>query len=144
VQPEGDSFTLLGVSFDPKLIMADSIHDCAVQASWKLRTLLKTRRYYNDSELIGLFKAHILAFLEYRTPAFYHASTTALLPLDRILAQFLKRIGITEIESLMNFNLAPLAVRRDIAMLGLIHRTLLKKARAISIAFSKSAPLRIR
>ena len=33
VEPEGDSFTLLGVSFDPKLIMAASIHDCAVQAS---------------------------------------------------------------------------------------------------------------
>ena len=38
---------------------------------------------------------------------------------------FLKEIGIDEVTALLVFNLAPLSLRRDIAMLGLIHRTIL-------------------
>ena len=34
----------------------------------------------------------------------------------------LKIVHATEIEALLHFNLAPLSTRRDIAMLGLIHR----------------------
>ena len=40
---------------------------------------------------------------------------------------FLRDIGIDEITALVTFHLAPLATRRDIAMLGLIHRTILGK-----------------
>ena len=38
---------------------------------------------------------------------------------------FLAEIGIDDVTALCNFNLAPLSLRRDIAMLGLIHRTAL-------------------
>ena len=37
------------------------------------------------------------------------------------------RLGISHEESLMHFNMAPLDIRRDIAQLGLIHRSVLKK-----------------
>ena len=40
---------------------------------------------------------------------------------------FLQDIGIDEITALVTFHLAPLATRRDIAMLGLIHRAILCK-----------------
>ena len=66
-----------------------------------------------------------MSFIEYRTPGIYHASTTVLAPLDRILDRFLGDLHITALEVLLNFNLAPLSCRRDIAMLGLIHRTVL-------------------
>ena len=40
--------------------------------------------------------------------------------------RLLVRLGITHEEALMNFNLAPLNSRRDIASLGLLHRAVLR------------------
>ena len=40
-------------------------------------------------------------------------------------SRFLKDLNMDVIDALMHFNLAPLESRRDIAMLGLIHRTVL-------------------
>ena len=42
-------------------------------------------------------------------------------------ARFLRDIGVDDIIALDKFNLAPLSTRRDMAMLGLIHRTVLGK-----------------
>ena len=47
--------------------------------------------------------------------------------LDAIQTRFLKELGVSETEALMNFGLAPLRLRRDIAMLGVIHRSVLGK-----------------
>ncbi len=124
-EPEGENFKVLGLEFDPKLSMRFCVQSCVSEASWRFRSLLRTRRFYNDAELVGLFKAHVLSFLEYRTPGVYHAASTTLLPLDRVLSKFLRDIGVSDVESLVVFNLAPLCSRRDIAMLGVIHRSLL-------------------
>ena len=43
--------------------------------------------------------------------------------LDRVQMRFLKDAGAEEADALMYFNLAPLSVRRDIAMMGVLHRT---------------------
>ena len=40
---------------------------------------------------------------------------------------FLQNAGISEIDAVVHFHLAPLSVRRDIAMLGVIHRAVLGK-----------------
>ena len=45
--------------------------------------------------------------------------------LDRIQDRFLEELGLSAAEALLKHNLAPLSTRRDIAMLGLIHRTVL-------------------
>ena len=47
--------------------------------------------------------------------------------LDRVQDKFLEDVGITSQDSLLQFNLAPLASRQDIAMLDLVHRALLRK-----------------
>ena len=47
--------------------------------------------------------------------------------LDAVQDKFLKDVGVDLVTALADFNLAPLAVRRDIAMLGVIHRTVLGK-----------------
>jgi hypothetical protein len=91
-QPEGDNFKVLGLEFDAKLSMRACIHSCVTEAGWRFRSLLRTKRFYNDAELIGLFKSHTLSFLEYRTPGVYHAATTILWPLDRVLTKFLSDI----------------------------------------------------
>ena len=45
--------------------------------------------------------------------------------LDGVLTSFLRKVGISEIDAIVNFKLAPLASRRDIVMLGVIHRAVL-------------------
>ena len=69
----------------------------------------------------------MLSYVEYRTPAVYHATCTVLKPLDQLQERFVHETVVTTLEALMEFNLAPLSTRRDIAMLGLIHRTVLRK-----------------
>jgi hypothetical protein len=123
----GSNFKLLGVPFDTELSMACAVSELVSAASWKLRVILRTRRFYSDADLVLFFKAHLLSFLEYRTPAIYHATRVVLSRLDAVQSRFLRDIGIDEITALVTFHLAPLATRRDIAMLGLIHRTILGK-----------------
>ncbi len=120
-------FKMLGVSFDSELSMSQAVAEIVTAAGWKMRTLLRTRRYYTDSDLIVLYKAHLLSFLEYRTPAIYHATRVVLNKLDAVQSKFLSDVGVDEVTALAEFHLAPLCVRRDIAMLGLIHRTMLGK-----------------
>jgi hypothetical protein len=123
--PSGDAFRLLGIVWDVRLTMSDAIAEVVMEANWKMQTILRTRRFYSDAELRGLFKAHLLSYLEYRTAAVYHARRDVLERLDRVQNRFLRDCGVDEKTALFSFNLAPLAVRRDIAMLGLIHRTVL-------------------
>jgi len=125
--PLGDNFRLLGVDFDLGLTMSDAVSEIVEAAAWKLRTLLRTKRFYTDSDLITLYKAHLLSFLEYRTPAVYHATKEVLKRLDAVQSKFLKDIGVDEVTALIQFRLAPLSSRRDMAMLGLIHRAVLGK-----------------
>ena len=73
------------------------------------------------------YKARVLSYVEYRTPAVYHATDTVLEQLDRVQAGFVNRRGLTEVEALVEFRLAPLNCRRDMAMLGVLHRAALKK-----------------
>ena len=121
-EPEGASVKLLGVNFDTGLSMNIAIHECVVDVGWKMKTLLRTQRFYTHAALIGLWKAHILSFIEYRTSAWYHACETALRPLDNCLSSFLRNVGVDDLSALLRFNLAPLRARRDMAMLAIIHR----------------------
>jgi hypothetical protein len=126
-EPSGHDFKILGVIFDATLSMERAVEEVVVEAGWKLRMLIRTRRFYSDGDLVSLYKAHLLSYLEYRTPSVYHARREALEKLDRVQSRFLADLGIPEVEALLQFNLAPLSTRRDIAMLGLLHRTILGK-----------------
>ena len=123
--PDGGNFRLLGICFDPKLLMGDAVHECVGVCHWKLQGILRARRFYSTAELVGLYKAHILSYIEYRTPGIAHAAATVLAPIDAIQARFLREIGLSEEDALLSFKLAPLHTRRDIAMLGVIHRAAL-------------------
>jgi hypothetical protein len=107
--------------------MRSAVDELVNGASWKLKMLVRTKRFYTDAELVMLYKAHLLAFIEYRSPAIYHCKRQVLKRLDHVQEKFLQDAGIDEAAALMHFNLAPLATRRDIAILGSIHRTVLQK-----------------
>jgi hypothetical protein len=85
--PEGDNFRMLGVTFDRTLTMADAVEELVASASWKLGTLIRTRRYYTDADLIILYKSQLLSFIEYRTLAIYHACRAVLVKLDMVLTK---------------------------------------------------------
>ena len=126
-EPEGEAFKILGVVFDTGLYMTEAIKTLSREANWKLRTLLHTKRNFSTEEIINLFKSRILSFIEYRTPAIYHASTTHLEQIDAILDRLLNALGMSAEESLLEHRLAPLCTRRDIGMLGVIHRAVLEE-----------------
>ena len=54
-----------------------------------------------------------------------HASASVLGPLDALQTRFLNSLRISALDALIYFNLAPLSTRRDINILGVIHRTVL-------------------
>jgi hypothetical protein len=126
-EAKGPDFKLLGVTFDVSLPISNAINELVQEAKLKLKMLIKTRRFYTDGELVILYKAHLLSYLEYRTAAVYHAKREKLVRLDGVQSKFLEEAGINDKIALMVFNLAPLAARRDMAMLGIIHRTVLGK-----------------
>jgi hypothetical protein len=119
----GKDFKLLGVIFDVLLEMDKAVDEVVMAAGWKLKMLIRTWRFYTDAELIRLYKAHLLSYLEYRTSAIYHAKRKVLEKLDRVQSRFLGDVGVDDNTALLEFSLAPLEARRDIAMLGVIHRT---------------------
>ena len=83
-QPHGDSFKLLGICFDCKLRMDLDARDVVSQASWKLTTILRTRRFHGVSQLEQVYKSKVLSFVEYRTPAVFHTARTTLAGIDAV------------------------------------------------------------
>ena len=69
----------------------------------------------------------MLSFIEYRTAAIYHSCSSSLASLDLVQDKLGEAAGMTREEPLKVCRLAPLSSRRDIALLGLIHRCVLGK-----------------
>ena len=84
--------------------------------------LLRSRCSFCTEDLIIQYKQQVLSMVEYRTSAIYHATTTQLRRSDRVQDNFLRQLHIGPDVALLKFNLAPLSMRRDIAMLGILHR----------------------
>ena len=125
--PEGSDFKMLGVEWDTKLTMEREVEELARKCYWKLKTILRSRRFFTLPQLVQQYKSHVLPYLEAATPALYHATNTQLKKVDRVQGAFLRGVGLTKEAALRDFKLAPLSTRRDIAMLGLVQRTVLGK-----------------
>ena len=72
-----------------------------------------------------MYKSQELPTVEFPTPAVYHCEATTLDELDRVQRRFLRAVNLTAEQALEQYKLAPLQARRDMAMLGLVHRTVL-------------------
>ena len=124
----GGDFKILGVLFDAALLMHSAVRMVATEAGWRLRTLLKVRRFFNTPELFRMYKTQILSYVESSTPGLYHAAPSVLDRVDRVQRRFLRETDQSELLALQNFRLAPLSSRRDMAMLGVLHKVVLGKA----------------
>ena len=123
--PISESFQLLGVTFDVKLVMEDAIARVMAKAHQRIKSLLRGRRFFSKVVLISLYKSQVLSCIEWATPAIYHAPRFFLRRLDALQDSFLIELDITARDALRYHNLAPLSTRRDIAMLAVIHRCMI-------------------
>ena len=120
--PHGSEFKLLGVIFDCRLYMDVAISTLVGKVRWKIAMLLRSRASFSTEDMVVQYKQQILSVVEYRTGAIYHATTSILRKLDKVQESFLRQLGIDMKCALLDFNLAPLSMRRDIALLGVLHR----------------------
>ena len=70
----------------------------------------------------------MLCLLEQSAVAIYHAAQTHLESLNALQRNFVSELGLSEAEAFLEHKLAPLALRRDIAALGLLHKIQLGEA----------------
>ena len=125
-----ECFGILGVDFDTRLLMRTAVQTVVNEAKWRARAILRSRRYHSVEDMIALYKANVLSYIEYRTAALYHAEEGVLEKLDSIQKCFIQEVGVNALDALQVFNLAPLSTRRDIAMLGILQKVSWKTAPA--------------
>ena len=126
----GDDFKLLGIIFDSALSMENELRNLVRNVRWKNQSVLRCKKFFSTHDLVNLYKSQVLSYIEYRTPGIYHACNTHLDRLDATQTQFLQELGIDEADALLSYGLAPLKLRRDIAMLGVIQRSIAGKGPA--------------
>ena len=127
VDGEGEDIKHLGCMIDVRLSMVPAIDHIVNIARPKIKALLRTRGTYNASEMIQQYKTHVWSLTEYHSGAIYHASGTALAKLDRLQKSFLEELHMTEENAFLNHNFAPSELRRDIGILGFLHKRVLEK-----------------
>ena len=96
----GEDFKILGVIIDCKLTMRAAAKEISREAGWKVKSLLRCRRFYTQKELVKLYKAQVLSYIESKTAAIHHAAPSVLDAIDRVQRRFLREIGLTEGEAL--------------------------------------------
>ena len=124
----GDIFKLLGVLFDTQLTMLPMINHLVTKMGNKLKALFRVRKFYNLSQYVRMYKCQLWSTAEWCTAAIYHAPATSLAKIDNIQRKFLKFVDLPDAEAFLNYNLAPMALRRAISLLGLIYKCVHKVA----------------
>ena len=110
---------------DPDLRMHSAIDQLLAKIRPKCTAILRTRAYYDIPELISQYKTHIWGLVEGNCGAYFHAATSLLNKIASVQRGFLNKLEVSEKEAFLRFNFAPTQIRRDIAILGLLHKRVL-------------------
>ena len=102
--------------------MGDEVAQMLGKCKPKITAMLRRRAFYSVKDLVQQFKTHVWPLLESTMGAIFHASTYLLVKIDRLQVSFLKEIGLSEEEAFLQYNVAPLGLRRNIGMLGLLFK----------------------
>ena len=121
----GDPFRLLGLMIDLDLRMHTSIDQLVSKIRPKSTAILRTRGYYSTSELITQYKTHVWSLVEIHCGGYFHAATSLLDKVDQVQRNFLHHLQVSEQDAFLDFNFAPTILRRNIAVLGLLHKRVL-------------------
>ena len=110
---------------DVQLNMSEAVDSVVARARPKIKALLRSRAFYGLADLILQFKTHIWGLIEYSHGCVLHASDSALARINRLQSSFVDALGVCEEYVFLIHNFAPLELRRDIAILGFIHKRVL-------------------
>ena len=124
VAGEGDPFKLLGCTMDTKLQMPHAVDAILAAARPKVLAILRTRAHYDVPRFVNQFKTHVWGLIEIHQGAIFHAAASNLIRLDKLHDGFLRELGISCEEAFVEFNFAPVALRRDIGILGMLQKML--------------------
>merc|ERR1712002_391403 len=118
VIPCSSSIDILGVKITKNLSWTEHIQNIYKTASQKLGLLYKTKPYFNDEQLLTIYKSHIRSQMEYCSPVWGGGGGVALALLDRLQNRACRLIN----NPLLTNNLPSLQLRRDVASLSLFYR----------------------
>jgi len=121
-ESHGECFKLLGCMIDLDLRMHSEIDQLLSKIRPKCTAILRTRAYYGVPDLISQYKTHIWGLVECNCGAYFHAASTLLAKIAQVQRSFLTKLDVTEKVAFLEFNFAPTGLRRDIAILGLLHK----------------------
>ena len=119
---QGDAFRFLGPWIDPKLTMDVAVQKLLFKAKPKLMSLLRLRSYYSKKDMFAQFKMHVLPLLESAGGAIYHAASSLLDQLAHVQHNFCRDMDTSDTAAFIDHNLAPLNMRRDIGLLGMLNK----------------------
>ena len=125
IHGEGDLFKLLGCCVDAKLTMCPAIDKTMSQITPKITALLRTRAYYDVPNLIVQFKTHIWGIMEAHSGGIFHACSSQLDRFDHCQQRFVETLGLSEEAAFRDNNFAPPVLRRNIGILGMLHKRVL-------------------
>ena len=91
-----------------KLAMAEACEHIATEASWRIRTILRARRFYGTCSLVSMYKSLVLSFIEASSMAYFHATPSATEVIDSVNVRFCTQIGNLVIDAFTRFWLVPL------------------------------------
>ena len=121
----GEPFKLLGLMVDLDLRMQTAIDQLLSKIRPKSTAILRTRGYYSTADLITQYKTHIWGLVEINCGGYFHAARSLLDKVGQVQISFLRKLGLTEKEKKLEHNFAPTVLRRNIAMLGVLHKRVL-------------------
>ena len=87
-----------------------------------------------------MFKTHLWSLIGTNTPAIYHAAVSTLKPMDNLQNSYVHELGMSLEAAFLEYNVAPLCLRRDIAMLDCYSRLLMEFASHNSKICSRPRP----
>ena len=122
---DGNAFHFLECHIDAALRMHDAVHQIVARARPKIRAILRLRAHYSVADMLMQYKTHIWGFTEYANGCITHAAPSLLDAVDRMQRSFLYELNMDEEIVFLEFNFGPPGFRRDIGMLGLIHKRVL-------------------
>ena len=90
---KSENSLLLGVPFDHALSMRDAVGEIFSKVTWEVASILRSARFFAESELVNLYKSQLLLYLEFNTAAVYYACNNILAPRGKFPNRFLKALG---------------------------------------------------
>ena len=93
----------------------------------KVTAILRTRAYYGIPDLILQFKTQIWGLIESTMAGYFHAVSSLLVKIDDVHFKFLRELDVDPRDAFMEFAFAPPSLRRNIGILGLLHKRVIGK-----------------